>query len=102
MVERIMRNPAVEEIAESEIAPPPLPRRGNCMICGNWVDADEGDDAVAAALDHGGNVIERVAHAACLARVAHPSAGLSELLAGSSEGVPDNYLASKFRTPSGR
>jgi hypothetical protein len=103
MVEHIMRNPDAAPISESALQPEPLPRHGLCLICGEWLDGEQGEDAYAVTLARGGDVFEHVSHAACLARVAHESARLpGGERKTMPEVVPENYLASKFRTPSGR
>lgn len=102
MVERIMRNPDAAPIteAQAEVEPAPMPQRGLCMICGEWVDAGEGEDLYAVRLTRtDGDVSEHVAHVGCMARAAHPCARLP---GAGSHAVPENYLASKPRTPSGR
>jgi hypothetical protein len=99
MVEHNMHDPQAPSIDEAEFDAPPLPRRGLCLICGVWIDDDE-RDVYGVTLALGGNdASQHVAHIACLGRVVHPSARLPDAPA---RAVPDNYLASKFRTPSGR
>lgn len=102
MVERIMRNPEATQITESEVIPPRLEPRGPCLVCGEWIDEGQADDPFTVTLDRRGEVFERVAHASCIAAVAHESAGLGGVQEVMPDVVPDNYLASKFRTPSGR
>lgn len=99
-----MRNPDAPAISESQFQPPPLPRRGLCLICGDWIDAEQRDDVYLVTLAReGDDVSEHVAHAECLARVTHESARLpGSARQATPQDVPENYLASKFRTPSGR
>jgi hypothetical protein len=100
MVEHITRNPDAVAITEAEVASPPLQRRGFCLICGSWLEVDGDQDACAVTLARGeADVSEHVAHMDCLVRVAHPSA---DLAGAASAAKPENHLASKFLTPSGR
>jgi hypothetical protein len=99
MVERMPRNPDTLPISESEVGAPPRPRHGLCMICGVWVDAEEGDEVYGVTLARSGfDVSEHVSHATCLLPLTHESARLP----GTPGTLPANYLASKYRTPSGR
>jgi hypothetical protein len=100
MVEHITRSPEAVPILEAEVASPTVPRRGLCLICGSWLEVGGDQDACAVTLARDSTAVsEHVAHVACLERVVHPSATLP----GSPPTViPENQLASKFLTPSGR
>jgi hypothetical protein len=49
---------------------------GPCLVCGEWVSADEAGYRVRVAA--GANAVDVAAHAACLARVAHPAVVLPD------------------------
>ncbi|HEX3803219.1 MAG TPA: hypothetical protein VHV75_10295 [Solirubrobacteraceae bacterium] len=99
MVEHIARNPAALPILEKDVRSPAMHRRGLCLFCGSWLELGGEQDACGVTLTFGEvEVAEHVAHIACLERVAHSSARAS----GSGSPQPENHLASKFLTPSGR
>jgi hypothetical protein len=99
MVEHIARNPAALPILETDVRSPAMRRRGLCLFCGSWLELGGDQDACAITLTWGeAEVSEHVAHTACLERVAHSSAGVSR----AASAPPENHLASKFLTPSGR
>lgn len=100
MVEHLMRSPDAVPIQEADVAAPSVPRRGLCLICGSWLEVGGDQDACAVTLAPAeGDASEHVAHVACLVRVAHPSV---TLLGDPPTVIPENQLASKFRTPTGR
>ncbi len=100
MVEHMMRSHESVSIQESDVGAPPVPRRGFCLICGSWLEVGGDQDACAVTVARvEGDVAEHVAHVACLLRVVHPSV---TLLGESPTVTPENHLASKFLTPSGR
>jgi hypothetical protein len=78
MVEHILRDPQVLPVLETEprsVLPPP---EGPCLVCGEWVGGEaEGVYAVRVER-HRGAAASLVAHAACLARVAHASVRLPD------------------------
>jgi hypothetical protein len=102
MVERIMRNPDLASMTETEAAAPVVMRGGLCLICGEWVEPDTDDVFMVTLTRPSGEAAEYVAHAGCVARVGHPGARLPPPGGPMPEEVPDNYLAPKRRTPSGR
>jgi hypothetical protein len=106
VVERLNRDPRVVAITEAEVRGAPPPRQGLCLICGTWIEGDEESYAVAlTAPDQ--ELSEHVACPECIRRVAHPSARLDPAPplvdpVPPPAAQPDNYLAGKYRTASGR
>jgi hypothetical protein len=108
VVERLNRDPRVVAITEAEVRQAPPPRQGLCLFCGTWLE--EGQDSFGVTLTSPGD--ERSEHVACpecIRRAAHPSARLAlDPQAPLVDPVPpaaaqpENYLAGKYRTPSGR
>ncbi|MDX6538731.1 MAG: hypothetical protein QOI71_341 [Gaiellales bacterium] len=108
VVERLNRDPRVVAITEAEVREPPPPRQGLCLVCGEWLEADDrsfGVSLTSPSQEHS----EHVAHPACIGRVVHPSARVvvddgAPLVdpVPPAAAQPDNYLAGKYRTPSGR
>jgi hypothetical protein len=76
MVDRIMVDPSVELITEADLQAPRLMPGGLCFICGTWVDHERMNDYVVTLERSDGERQEHLAHAACLAEVAHPSSAL--------------------------
>jgi hypothetical protein len=108
VVERLNRDPRVVAMTEAEVREEPPPRQGLCLVCGEWLEATEPSFGVALT-SPGEERSEHVAHPACVGRVAHPSARIVvDLGAGAVDPVPpaaaqpENYLAGKYRTASGR
>jgi hypothetical protein len=117
VVERIHRDPRVVAITEAEMQGAPPPRQGLCLFCGTWLEPDEASFAVALT-SPSEDRSEHVACPACIRRVAHASARVAydptapDTVSGAAEALadpvppaaaqPDNYLAGKYRTPSGR
>jgi hypothetical protein len=113
MVERIHRDPRSAPITEAEVRVAPPPRRGLCLFCGTWLEPDE-DSFLVALTSPGDERSDHVACPACIQRVAHASARLAPAPAPGTDAPtiadpvppaaaqPDNYLAGKYRTPSGR
>jgi len=86
-----MRDPERAPIAESDVGTPALERHGPCLICGEWIDGGPADDVCALTVERAGSFAEHVAHGRCLDGVTHAATP-----------ARDNYLAGKYRTPSGR
>lgn len=101
MVERIMRNPDAVPMPEQPPQVQRFPLRGLCLICGSWIEDGSDQDVYGVTLI-GAEISEHVAHGACLAGVVHDCARLPGTVSRGEPSVPDNHLAPKFRTPSGR
>ncbi len=122
MVDRIMVDPSVELITEADLHAPRLLPGGLCFICGTWVDHERMNDFLVTLERSDGERQEYLAHAACLAEVAHPSSALAKQLqapppaaeqaepaageavepAAAAEETPPDYLDPKPFTPDGR
>jgi hypothetical protein len=111
VVERLNRDPRVVAITEAEVREAPPPRQGVCLVCGEWIDPDKPSFGVALT-SPAEERSEHVAHPGCVGRIAHPSARIAvdAVDAGAPlvdpvpppAAQPDNYLAGKYRTASGR
>ena len=108
MVERLNRDPRVVAITEAEVREAPPPRRGLCLFCGTWIE--DGTDSYGVTLTSPAEELsEHVACPECIRNVAHPSARIGVDPAAPlvdpvppAAAQPENYLAGKYRTPSGR
>jgi hypothetical protein len=106
VVERLNRDPRVLAITEAEVQEAPPPRQGLCMFCGTWIERDQPSFGVSVT-SPGQELSEHVACPECVSRVAHPSARLDPAApvidpTPPAAAQPENYLAGKYRTPSGR
>jgi hypothetical protein len=119
MVDRIMVDPSVHTLTESDTQTPRLMPGGLCFICGTWVD-HETQDAYRVTLERVNRERqEHLAHVTCLKDVAHPSSALVKATdqhmpvtretetrlpdaAATPEDVPADYLDPKPFTADGR
>ena len=96
----IPRDPSAVPILESDIRPPPMHRRGLCLVCGSWLELGGDQDGCSVTLARGeAQVSEHVAHIECLKRVAHPAANM---FGSDKQQIGENYLDAKHLDMSGR
>jgi hypothetical protein len=102
VVEHNLPSPGLGPLTSEKAAAPVHLRGGLCVICGEWVEPAT-EDAFRVTLERAtGETGEYVAHAVCLARVAHPGARLPPPGTVVPEQAAEDYLAGKQRTPEGR
>jgi hypothetical protein len=79
VVDRIMVDPSAAPITEADVQAPRLMPGGLCLVCGTWVDHEREVAYAVTIARPDGERHETLAHATCLAEVAHPSSALASI-----------------------